>query len=78
MSIEVKETIKRDGKLKGCHIVDGKFVDSDGEVINLVDVLYKIYGATPFDLSVTTKTEAVIDVDEEVDIDDLAPDFETE
>lgn len=61
--IEVKETVKRDGKLKGCHIVDGRFVDSEGEVIDIVDVLSKVYGDKPFDLSVTTKTEEAIEIE---------------
>lgn len=65
MSIEVKETVKRDGKLKGCHIVDGKFIDSEGEVIDIVDVLAKVYGDKPFDLSVTTKTEETIEIETE-------------
>lgn len=71
MSIEVKETIKRDGKLKGCHIVNGNLVDSDGEVIDIITVLSKIYEDKFFDLSVTTKSEESIDIDEEVDIEDL-------
>lgn len=76
MSIEVKETIKRDGKLKGCHIVNKNLVDADGCVLDIVDVLSKIYGEKPFDLSVTAKTEEMIDVDEEIDIEDLEPDAE--
>ena len=69
MSIEVKETVKRDGKLKGCHIVDGNFIDSDGEVIDIVDVLARVYGETPFDLSVTTKTEETIEIDTSDELD---------
>lgn len=65
MSIDVKQTVKRDGKIKGCHIVDGKFIDSEGEVIDLIEVLAKVYGETPFDLSVTTKTEETIEIETE-------------
>ena len=72
--IEVKETIKRDGKLKGCHILNGHLVDADGCVLDIVEILSKIYGEKPFDLSVTTKMEEIIEIDEEVDIDDLTVD----
>ena len=73
--MELKKTVKYDGKIKGLHIVDGSFVDADGVVINLADILSKAYGEMPFDLSTTNKTEEVIDLEEpdEVDIDDLAP-----
>lgn len=76
--IEVKKTTKYDGKLKGVHIVDNNIVDSEGEIIDLVSVLSKVYGEGFFDLSTTAKEEEIIDVEEveEMDIDDLSPDSE--
>lgn len=62
--MELKKTIKYDGKIKGLHIVDGKLVDGDGEIIDILDVLEKAYGEKPFDLSTTTKTEEIINLDE--------------
>lgn len=62
--IEIKKTTKCDGKLKGVHIVNGNIVDVDGEVIDLVSVLSKVYGENFFDLSTTAKEEEIIDVDE--------------
>ena len=62
--MDFKKTIKYDGKLKGLHIFDGKFVDGDGVIVDLVDFLSKVYGEQPFDISTTTKTEESIDVDE--------------
>ena len=62
--MDFKKTIKYDGKLKRLHIFDGKFVDEDGVIIDLVDCLSKVYGEQPFDISTTTKTEESIDVDD--------------
>lgn len=74
--IEVKKTVKYDGKLKGIRIVDNNIVDADGEIIDLVSALSKVYGEGFFDLSTTAKEEEFIDVEDiqEVDIDDLTPD----
>lgn len=76
--IEVKKTTKYDGKLKGVHIIDGNIVDAEGEIVDLVSVLSKVYGEGFFDLSTTAKEEEIIDVEEtcEVNVDDLAPDNE--
>lgn len=52
--MDIKKTTKYDGKL----------VDSEGEIIDLIDVLEKVYGDRPFDLSTTCKTEEIIDVEE--------------
>jgi len=76
--IEVKKTTKYDGKLKGVHIVDNNIVDAEGEIVDLVSVLSKVYGEGFFDLSTTAKEEEIIDVEEtyEVSVEDLAPDNE--
>ena len=70
--MEVKKTIKYDGKLKGIRVINDNIVDADGEIIDLVSVLSKVYGEKSFDLSTTTKEEEIIDVDnaEEAYIDD--------
>ena len=62
--MELKKTIKYDGKIKGLHVIDGQLVDSDGEIIDIMDILSKAYGEKPFDLSTTTKTEEIINLDE--------------
>lgn len=76
--MEVKKTVKYDGKLKGVRIAGGNIVDGDGEVIDLVSILSKVYEDKAFDLSTTCKEEELIDTedDEEMDADDLAPDNE--
>lgn len=67
--MELKKTVKYDGKLKGVHIVDENIVDSDGMVLDLISVLKKAYGEMPFDLSTTTKTEEIIDT-EDIELED--------
>ena len=62
--MDIKKTTKYDGKLKGCSIFNGKLVDNEGEIIDLIDVLEKVYGDRPFDLSTTCKTEEIIEVEE--------------
>ena len=71
--MEVKKTIKYDGKLKGIRVVDKTIVDAEGEVVDLVAILAKVYGENIFDLSTTCKEEEIIDAepDVEVDIEDL-------
>lgn len=62
--MELKKTVKFDGKIKGLHIVEGRLIDTDGEIIDIMDILSKAYGERPFDLSTTTKTEEIINLDE--------------
>lgn len=71
--MEVKKTTKYDGKLKGVRVVGRDIVDSDGEVVDLIAILSKVYGENLFDLSTTCKEEEIIDAepDIEVDIEDL-------
>lgn len=59
--MELKKTVKYDGKLKGLHMVDGQLVDADGEILGIFE---KAYGDKPFDMSTTTKTEEIINLDE--------------
>lgn len=61
--MELKKTVKYDGKLKGVTIVDGQVVSSDGEIIDLIDMLSKAYGTGAFDLATTTKYEELINLD---------------
>ena len=62
--MEIKKIVKYDGKLKGVHIVDGNFVDLDGEIIDLVSILSKVYGENYFDLSTTNKKEEILDLEQ--------------
>ena len=62
--MELKKAVKYDGKMKSLHMVDGKLVDMNGEIIDILEVFEKAYGDIPFDLSTTTKTEDKIDLDD--------------
>jgi gamma-glutamylcyclotransferase (GGCT)/AIG2-like uncharacterized protein YtfP len=62
--MDFKKTIKYDGKIKGLHIVDGELVNLDGEIIDIISILERVYGEKPFDLSTTTKTEESINPDQ--------------
>ena len=78
--MELKKTTKWDGKLKDVRIVNDQLMDSDGCIIDIIDILSKAYGDLAFTISVSAKQEEIIDLDEadEVYIGDLVPDSEDE
>ena len=59
--MEFKKQINYTGKVKGLQIVDGKFIDADGEVLDLVALLAGVYGDMAFDLSTTAKSDELIE-----------------
>lgn len=59
--MEIKKSITYSGKLKGISFVNGRLVDEDGIVIDLMTTLQNVYGDKPFDLSTTSKKEELID-----------------
>ena len=70
--MDFKKQTTYSGKIKEIKIFDGNFMDKDGEVINLVEILSNVYGDMSFDLSTTAKSEEPIDTepDEEATVDD--------
>ena len=70
--MDFKKQISYSGKIKGLQIVNNKFIDSDGEVLDLVAVLSNVYGNMIFDLSTSAKSEETIDTEsiEEFYVDD--------
>lgn len=62
--MDVKKTIKFDGKLKAVHMMNGKVIDMNGEVVDILNDFEKTYGDIPFDISTTTKIEEAIDLDD--------------
>lgn len=60
--MEFKKTEQLNSKIKGLRIIDNAFVDEDGENVNLLQILKAAYGMTPFDLSVTSKQEELIEM----------------
>lgn len=66
MSIAIKDTTKRDLKIKNCNIIDGKFFN-DGIETDLIDILNKIYPDDyTFDISAVTKSEEDIEIEDEI------------
>ena len=53
-----KKTINISGKFKYMTAADGKFINTEtGEEVPVADLIEQAMGNTPFDLSVSTKTE---------------------
>lgn len=70
--VNVKRTVKTDMMIKSARLVEGNIIDEDGEVIDLMDTIQKIYGEdTEFKLSLSRTTSEEIDIEEEVDIEEL-------
>ena len=67
--IEIKKTVKWDGKLKGLHFEGNELIDENGEIINLNEYMKAAYVDKTFDLSVTAKEEEILEcnVDENFD-----------
>lgn len=59
--MEVKKTIKWDGKIKGLHFENDMLIDENGEVINLNECMKVAYANRIFDLSTTAKEEEIIE-----------------
>lgn len=74
--MEIKRTIKTDMVLKNAKLVAGNVVDDTGEIVDLNETIYKIYGEdVEFKLTLTRSTSEELDI-EEINADDLAPDYE--
>ena len=78
--MEIKKVVKWDGKLKGLHFEGNDLIDENGEYFDLNKHMKAAYGDRTFDLSVTAKEEEIleVDVDYEVGIDELSPDYDEE
>lgn len=76
--MEIKKTTQFAGKMKNLHFERTDLLDEDGCVIDLVALLRGAYTGKNFDLSVTSKTEEIIDTEEadEIDISEVEPDEE--
>lgn len=63
--IEIKKTVKWDGKLRGLHFEGNELIDENGEVIDLNEHMKAAYADKTFDLSVTAKEEEILEVEVE-------------
>ncbi len=52
-----KKTINISGKFRLLTADGGKFINEDGEEVPVAELIEQAMGSTPFDLSVSTKTE---------------------
>lgn len=62
--MEIKKSITYNGKLKGVSFMNGKLIDEDGAIIELMTILQNVYGDKPFDISTSSKKEQLIDADD--------------
>ena len=77
--MDIKRTVKTDVIAKEARVVDNSIIDDNGEVLNLVDIVKKIYGEdVEFKLTLTRSTSEEVDIEEmeEIDIDDVLADEE--
>ena len=72
--VNVKKTTKTDMMLKNARLVEGQIIDEDGEIVDLMEAIQKVYGEdTEFKLTLSHSTSEELDIDEleEVDIENL-------
>lgn len=68
--MEIKKTIKTDMVLKNARVINGHVIDEDGEIVDLIETILKIYGEdVEFKLTLTRSTSEEIDI-ENVDLED--------
>ena len=65
----VKKKTTWNGKLQKLQISEGKLVDENGEIVEIMDMLQQFYGDKIFDLSVSAKEEEEIEYEEELKLD---------
>ena len=68
--MEIKKTVKWDGKLKGLHFEGNELIDENGEVINLNECMKAAYDGKTFDVSSTAKEEEILEVEVNIEEDD--------
>ena len=61
--MDVKKTVKWDGKLKSLHFEGNELIDENGEIIDLNKYMKAAYGDKTFDLSVTAKEEEILEIE---------------
>ena len=76
--MNIKKSVKMDAVLKDARLINGNIIDDTGEIVDLMDIIKKIYGENEFKLTLSRATSEEVDIEEleEIDVDDLAPDEE--
>ena len=63
--MEIKRTIKTDMVLKNARLIDGNVIDDNGEIVELTEAIYKIYGEdVEFKLTLTRSTSEELEIDD--------------
>lgn len=63
----VKNSKKTTFTLKDVSVVNGKLVDEDGVIVNIVDLLYKAFGNEAFTIHTSLTVNDEQELDDEVD-----------
>ena len=62
--MEIKRTIKTDMVLKNARVINGNVVDEDGEIVDLTEAIFKIYGEdVEFKLTLTRSTSEELELE---------------
>lgn len=63
--MDVKRTIKTDMILKNAVLAGGEIVDENGEIVDIISAISKIYGEdVEFKLTLTRSTSEELDIDD--------------
>ncbi len=63
--MDVKRTIKTDMILKNAVLAGGEIVDENGEIVDIIGAISKIYGEdVEFKLTLTRSTSEELDIDD--------------
>lgn len=62
----VKKTTTWKGVCKGLQFHEGQLVDENGEIFDLIEVLKQVYEDKIFDISISSKEEELIEINEEL------------
>lgn len=60
--MDIKKTVKYDGKFRGLHFEENELIDENGEVIDLNKHMKAAYGDKYFDLSTSSKEEEMLEI----------------
>lgn len=67
--MELKKSLSLTSKIKKIMFHEGKLVDEYGEFIDILAILNQFYGEDqPFDLSASSKTDEIIEYEEQLEL----------
>lgn len=66
LDITVKKKTTWNGKVKNLCFNEGKIVDENGEIVDIMDILEQFYGDKVFEIAVSAKEEEELEYEEEL------------